>query len=96
MARIVFAAEVADDFDRTFDFLAGFDPAAAPRAIAAIVTVIDILETSPLIGRPATRGMRELVIARGRAGYVAVYRYHPAHDEVLVLAVRSQNEARRA
>lgn len=95
MARIVFSREVADDFDRIFDFLAGFDPAAAQRSIAAVVAAIDILETSPQIGRPAERGMRELVIARGRAGYVALYRYHPAYDEVLVLSVRSQNEAHR-
>ena len=32
---------------------------------------------SPLIGRKAESGMRELVISCGRSGYVALYRYVP-------------------
>ena len=60
--------------------------------IEAIITAIDVLQTSPLIGRPVAFGQRELVIATGSSGYLALYRYDPMADTVFVLAVRSQRE----
>jgi hypothetical protein len=47
----------------------------------------------PRIGRPAEQGLRELVISRGKTGYVALYRYDATADRVLVLALRHQPEA---
>jgi hypothetical protein len=44
-------------------------------------------------GRPAEDGQRELVLSPGRYGYVAKYRWVPAEDVVLILAVRHQLEA---
>ena len=35
----------------------------------------------------------ELVISRGKTGYVALYRYDEARDIVFVLALRHQREA---
>ena len=43
-------------------------------------------------GRPVEHGLRELLISRGSSGYVALYRYDPATDVVLVLRVRHQRE----
>lgn len=37
--------------------------------------------------------VRELVISRGRSGYVALYRYLPRRDRIDVLAIRRQREA---
>ena len=37
-------------------------------------------------------GKRELVIATGASGYVALYRFVPELDTVFVLGVRSQRE----
>jgi hypothetical protein len=34
-----------------------------------------VLETNPLIGRPARRSRRELIIGRPTRGYIALYRY---------------------
>lgn len=92
MTRIVVAPQVKDDFDRIFDFLFEHAPQYAIERIEAIVSAIDILATSPLIGRPVAMGQRELVIATGASGYLALYRYDPARDTVFVLAVRSQRE----
>jgi plasmid stabilization system protein ParE len=49
----------------------------------------------PEIGRPYPQapGLRELLIAFGDSGYVALYRYEPAEDAVFVLAFRHQKEA---
>jgi plasmid stabilization system protein ParE len=45
------------------------------------------------MGRPAEADLRELVISRGKSGYIALYRYDGERDRVLVLAVRHQREA---
>jgi toxin ParE1/3/4 len=92
VSRIVLAAKVRADFDRIFDFLFEYAPEFAAARIEAIIAAIDILETSPLIGRPVAFGQRELVIATGSSGYLALYRYDPALDTAFVLAVRSQRE----
>jgi hypothetical protein len=52
-----------------------------------------VLETNPLIGRPASGGKRELVIGGRGGGYGALYRYVRAVDTVFVLAIRHQREA---
>ena len=92
MSRVILAAQVRADFDRIFDFLFEHAPEFAALRIDAVIEAIDILETSPLIGRPAAFGQRELVIATGSSGYLALYRYDPLVDTVFVLAVRSQRE----
>lgn len=93
MARIEVAPEVLDDFDRIFDHLSKFEVDRIPQRIGEIVDAVQILEHSPLIGRPVKAGKRELVIGRGSHGYVALYRFVAAIDTVFVLAVRSQRES---
>jgi toxin ParE1/3/4 len=92
VSRVVLAAQVRADFDRIFDFLFESAPEFAAVRIEAIIAAIDILQTSPLIGRPVAFGQRELVIATGSSGYLALYRYDPVRDTAFVFAVRSQRE----
>jgi plasmid stabilization system protein ParE len=93
MARIEAAPEVVADFDRFFAHLTEFEVEDVPGRLAEIVQAVDVLATSPLIGRPVEGGKRELVIGRGSHGYVALYRYVPEVDTVFLLAVRNQREA---
>ena len=93
MSRVEIAPEIGEDFDRIFDHLAQHDLENAPERIGATIRAFDVLETNPLIGRPAANGMRELIIGRGSRGYAALYRYLDELDTVFVLAVRSQREA---
>jgi toxin ParE1/3/4 len=92
VARIELAPEVLDDFDRFLDHLARFEVGDALQRIADIIQALEILVTSPLIGRPVRGGKRELVIGRSARGYVALYRHVPAVDIVVVLAFRSHRE----
>ena len=92
MSRIILANQVRDDFDRIFDFLFERAPEYATQRIEAIITALDVLETSPLMGRPAGLGQRELIISTGASGYLALYRYDPQKDIVFVLTVRSHRE----
>jgi len=93
MSRIELAPEVMDDFGRILDHLAQFQVEHPDRRIREIIAAFDVLEYNPLIGRPASNGMRELVIGRRAHGYVALYRYVTEIDTVFILAVRSQREA---
>ena len=91
MTTIVLAEQVQADFERIFDFLFEYAPDTTVTRIQEIVAAIDILQTSPKIGRPIALGQRELVISRG-GGYLALYRYDPINDIAYVLAVKSLHE----
>ena len=93
MAQVVLAERARADLDRLFEFLAAEDPDAAVDAIEVILDALDVLRRHPLVGRPAEQGLRDLVISRGKSGYVALYDYYEDIDIVLVLAVRHQREA---
>jgi len=93
MARIELAPEVFDDFDRFLDHMARFEVGSAPERIGEILQALQILATSPLIGRPVRGGKRELVIGQASRGYIALYRYLTEIDTVFILALRSQRES---
>ena len=93
MARLVLAAGAEADLDRLYEFLAAEDPVAADAVADLILEGISVLERHPLIGRPAGEALRELVISRGRSGYVALYQYFEAEDVVMVVALKHQREA---
>lgn len=77
MARIELAPEVVIDLDRFLDHSMVHDVGDAPRRLPAVIHSLDILAQSPLIGRLAKRGNRELIIGQGSHGYAALYRCVP-------------------
>jgi plasmid stabilization system protein ParE len=93
VTRIELAPEVAEDFERILEHLASHEVEHPERRIDEIIEALDVLESNPLIGRPAANGKRELVIGRRSHGYLALYRYIAKVDTVFVLGVRSQREA---
>jgi len=93
MARVEIAARALLDVERLFEFIAAVDPVRACEQIASVRRAFELLAEHPLLGCVAEHGRRELVLSRGRYGYIAKYRWLPADDVVLVLAVRHQREA---
>lgn len=93
MTRIELAPEIGDDFERIVDHLVSHEAVHAADRLREIVKAIGVLETNPLIGRPAINDKRELVIGRGSHGHVALYRYVSRLDMVFVLAMHGQREA---
>lgn len=91
-SRLVLAPRALADLERLADFLLARSAAQAREAGPLIVDALKTLVRHPLIGRPVEAGLRELLISRGRSGYVALYRYDPSRDTVLVLAIRHQRE----
>lgn len=92
MPRVHFSERALSDLERIFEFLEQQAPDFAVAAGEMIVDATSILQRHPLIGRPAPHDLRELVIAKGQSGYVALYRFLPASDRIDILAIRHQRE----
>jgi addiction module RelE/StbE family toxin len=93
LARLIYTANALADLERLTDFLLESDPTAALHTIELIEEAVSILQRHPCVGRLVDQTLRELVISRGRSGYVALYSHEELEDCVLVLAVRHQREA---
>jgi plasmid stabilization system protein ParE len=93
VARVEVTARALRDLERLFDFIAETDASRALAQVSSVRAAFALLAEHPLLGRAAEDGRRELVLSRGQNGYVAKYRWLPADDVVLILAVRHQREA---
>ncbi|WP_437343339.1 type II toxin-antitoxin system RelE/ParE family toxin [Rhodanobacter lycopersici] len=95
MPRVIVTEAALAGLERCRGFLAGKAPEASRRAAQAIAQQLLLLESAPVIGRPLPDApeLRELVIAFGDSGYVALYRHVPDEDATYVLAFRHQKEA---
>ena len=92
VATVVYSARSLAHIQRAFDFLRDKNAAAADSAVSAITSAIENLAAHPLIGRRIERDLRELIISYGHSGYIAIYRFVIARDEVRILAIRHQRE----
>ena len=92
MTRLILAPRAVEDIERLADFLLATEPEAASETGAVLISGLQILKHHPLVGRIAEKGYRELVISRGRTGYVALYTYDVLHDVALILTIRHQRE----
>src|SRR5215472_9829168 len=93
MAAVQITQRALADLERLFDFIAAENPQKAREQILSVRKAFELLADHPLLGRPAEEGRRELILSRGRYGYIAKYRWLPAEDIILILAVRHQLEA---
>lgn len=93
MARVEITERAFADLERLFDFIANEDPLRARSQLQSVHKALQLLADHQLLGRAAENGRRELILSRGRYGYIAKYRWLMADDVVLVLAVRHQLEA---
>lgn len=98
--RVRLTLEAEYDLDQLFDFVLerelardGGNIELAEQALAAIAAGFETLKTSPFTCRKAGNSpfLRELIIAFGRSGYVALFEVESA-TAVVVVAVRHQLE----
>lgn len=93
MARLIYSERALADLETLTDFLIESDPLAAAETAGLIEEAVAVLKRHPMIGRPVEFDLRELVISRGRTGYMALYSFEAEQDAVLILAIRHQREA---
>lgn len=94
--QVRFTEDAESDLIRFYEFLIEVDLELADRALAIIKDGLRLLERFPFTCRKAANGLhgpriRELVIAFGASGYVALFEIDDA-TTVTVLAVRHQRE----
>ena len=93
MATVKLTARAFAHLEQIFEFIAENDAARALKTIERIREGVLILERHPLIGRPVEDGRRELIVSRGHSAHVVLYRWLPADETVLILAVRDARQA---
>lgn len=93
MAKLIYSERAFADLERLTDFLIEVDASSALETVELIEEAVSLLVRHPLVGRPVEHELRELVISRGRSGYVALYSLEEAQDAILILAIRHQREA---
>ena len=89
--------EAQDDLKRLYEFWLERDATTADRALAAIESGFDLLTRFPFTCRKAANGQlgtlwRELVIAFGASGYVALFEIEN-ETTITIVAVRHQRES---
>jgi len=94
MTELVYTRQALMDLERLGNFLLETDPQAAQDTANLIFDALEILKQHPEIGHKVHFGQRELVISRGQTGYLALYRFLPHIDRILVLALRHQRQSR--
>jgi plasmid stabilization system protein ParE len=93
MTQWLVSQEAADDLEALVDFLLSDMPEHTVQTVDLIMDALNILQNHPNIGRPVQHPLRELVMSRGRTGYVALYEYDAQADVAVVLAIRHQRQA---
>jgi len=93
MTKLEYSQNALADIKRLVAFLIESDVIAALETFDIIDEAIQILKRHPDIGRVTqVNGKRELVISRGRTGYIAVYELDKLIDIVVILAIKHQRE----
>lgn len=93
MARVVLGGAAFADLERLEEFLALSQDPLAYGLLAFILDALQVLTHQPGIGRPVAGGLRELIISRGRGGYLARYSLDTQKDIVRGLRIRHQLES---
>ena len=93
MATVRLTARAFVHLEQILELIAATDPKRALTVIQHIREAVMILEHHPLIGCTVDDGRRELVVSRGRNAHSVLYRWLPADETTLVLAVRDARQA---
>ena len=93
MATVRLSARAFAQLEQIFEFIARDEPRRALMTIQRIREAVLILERHPLLGRRVEEGRRELLVSRGRAAHVVLYRWRPIDETILMLAIRDARQA---
>ena len=93
LASIDYVFSAFEDIERLDEFLTQQDSPLTGQLAAFIAKAVTVLAIQPRIGRRTTHNHRELIVHRGRSGYLARYRYDRKRLTVTVLRIRHQSES---
>jgi plasmid stabilization system protein ParE len=93
MARVQVTSRALLDLDRLFEFVATENLVRARLQMLSVRRAFELLADHPHLGRTVEDGRRELILSRGTNGYIALCRWLPVENVVMILAVKHQREA---
>lgn len=93
MVRVVLTPQALADLVRLEEFLWQAQDPLASVLLDFLLDGLNVLTHQPGVGRPLAHGQRELIISRGRGGYLARYVHDVDCQRVIVLRIRHQREA---
>jgi plasmid stabilization system protein ParE len=93
MADVFFTLQAHADLVRLEEFLWQSQDPLVSDLLAFLLDGLFVLTHQPAVGRPLSHGHRELIISRGRGGYLARYVFDTHRQRVIVLGIRHQREA---
>jgi plasmid stabilization system protein ParE len=93
MATLHYSQDFQIDLQRLLDFFLTGHTEDADGLVELILDGLETLQQHPSVGRIFNNGLRELVISRGKSGYLALYEYNPILDRVDILRIRHQRES---
>lgn len=82
-----------NDLEDLMDLLLSQGDPTGSRVMAFMLDGLQVLTHQPGIGRPVQTGLRELILHRGKSGYIVKYRHLPLLDAVRVLRIRHQRQS---
>ena len=88
-----FAFDALADLDDLWSFLVQQGDPLSLALFDFVEEGLQVLTHQPGIGRPVGAGLRELILSRGKSGYLVKYRYLPDLATVRVLRIRHQRES---
>lgn len=93
MISVVVTPQAYADLERLEQFLWDSGDPLAGELLAFLLDGLLVLTHQPGVGRPMAQGMRELIISRGRGGYLARYVFDSVRQRVIVLGIRHQRQS---
>lgn len=91
--RLRLSDQAQRDLVRLEQFLFDRGDALAQSLFDHLLDGLHVLTHQPGIGRPVGAGLRELIVSRGKGGYLALYAFDVAQQTVWVLRIRHHLEA---
>lgn len=93
MVEVLLTPQAQADLVRLEAFLWECQDPLALQLLDFLFDGLQVLTHQPGVGRPLAHGHRELIISRGRGGYLARYVFDAPRQRVIVLRIRHQREA---
>jgi Plasmid stabilisation system protein. len=92
---ILLTAEAISDIERLREFLQPKNPDAAARALRAIWSALERVESFPNLGRPTgDPRIHQIVVASGARAYIVRYTVLPGNEAILVTRIWHGRELR--
>ena len=93
MIPVILTPQAYADLERLEQFLWDSQDPLASELFGFLLDGLGVLTHQPGVGRPLGHNLRELIISRGRGGYLARYVFDSIRQRVIVLGIRHQREA---